>query len=192
MYNKTIVIGITMFLCLTFFSPLSYSHTIKNKINSNKFNNPTTNIEIEIFELEPGDIAFKHPDAFPERFPTIIDHCLLYIGYNKSTDKYVFIEASIMGSRVRYRWEDKENLTGKMWGPFGRVKTANSTQKQNAIDFAKIQVGRQFQGEWINKNYNPDDTDNDSLANEWYCSEIIWAAYYNCNNAFPEKEPKGG
>jgi hypothetical protein len=62
----------------------------------------------------------------------------------------------------------------------------NSKQIQNAIDFARRQVGKEFQIEWINKNYNPTDVKNDSLANKWYCSELIWAAYYNCYNEFPE------
>ena len=149
-----------------------------------------------ISELEPGDIAFKHPDIFPDYFPTIIDHCLIYIEYNKSTEKYVFIEAGIHNSCVQYRYETKENITGEMWGPFARVRNANSTQKFNAINFTKRQLGKKFQGEFFgitaNKNYNPTDVDNDILANEWYCSELIWAAYYNCNNPFPEDEPEQG
>jgi len=64
------------------------------------------------------------------------------------------------------------------------VKTANRIQKQHAIQFAKKQLGKPFQGEWINKNFDPTDTSNDSLANNWYCSELIWAAYYNCNQNF--------
>ena len=87
-------------------------------------------------------------------------------------------------------------ITGEMWGPFARIKTANSTQKQNAINFTKRQLGKKFQGGFFgifaDKNYNPNDIDNDALANEWYCSELVWAAYYNCNNPFPEEEPEGG
>jgi len=107
----------------------------------------------------------------------------------------VFIEAGIHGSSVQYRNETEENITGEMWGPFVRVRTANSTQKQNAINFTKRQLGKKFQGEFFgisaDKNYNPNDVNNDTLANEWYCSELVWAAYYNCNNPFPKDEPKG-
>ncbi len=142
--------------------------------------------------LQPGDIAFKHPDIFPAHFPTIIDHCLLYVGYNNSTNMYGFIEASMVDARVQYRFETESALTESLYGPFARVKNANETQKQNAIDFAKRQLGKSFQGEWINKNYNPEDTVNDSLADEWYCSELIWAAYYNCNNPFPKERPENG
>lgn len=142
--------------------------------------------------LQPGDIAFKHPDIFPDYFPTILDHCLLYVGFNNSTGMYVFIEASMVDTRVQYRFETEETLTGPFYGPFARVRHANESQKQNAIDFAKRQIGKPFQGEWINKNYNPEDTINDPLADKWYCSELIWAAYYNCNNPFPEEEPENG
>ena len=63
-----------------------------------------------IDDLKPGDIAFKHPDIFPDYFPAIIDHCLLFIEYNTSTEKYVFIEAGIHNSCVQYRNETKENI----------------------------------------------------------------------------------
>ncbi len=170
------------------------------KIDSSNITDSTSKYtsyeEIKISELEPGDIAFKHPDIFPNRFPTIIDHCLLYVKYNEQADRYVFIEAGIHGSSVQYRNETEENITGELWGPFARVITANSTQKQNAINFAKRQLGKKFQGEFFgisaDKNYNPNDVDNDAFANNWYCSELVWAAYYNCNNPFPEQEPEGG
>ena len=140
--------------------------------------------------LEPGDIAFKRPDWSPY----FLNHCLLYIGYNDSTGLYVFIEASGVGSnRFRYRYDNESTLTiGSFYGPFAKVRHANNTQKQNAIDFAKRQLGKPFQRDWINKNNNPEDTANDSLADEWYCSELVWAAYYNCNNPFPEEEPEDG
>lgn len=149
-------------------------------------------IKNNLTELQPGDIAFKHPDIFPDFFPTIIDHCLLFVEYNTSTGLYVFIEAGIPNIQVQYRNETESALTGPFYGPFARVKQANKTQKQNAIDFAKRQIGKKFQEEWVNKNYNPEDIENDSFANEWYCSELIWAAYYNCNYSFPKKIPDQG
>ena len=193
-----LIIGL---LLITSFSlsdtvPATSIKKIDNSNITDSTNQYTSYEEIKIFELEPGDIAFKHPDIFPDRFPAIIDHCLLYIKYNELTDRYVFIEAGIHSSSVQYRNETKENITGGMWGSFARVKNANSTQKQNAINFTKRQLGKKFQGEFFgisaDKNYNPNDVDNDAFANEWYCSELIWAAYYNCNNPFPEEEPKDG
>ena len=83
-----------------------------------------------------------------------------------------------------------------MWGPFARVRNADSIQINNAINFTKRQLGKKFQGEFFgikaDKNYDPSDLTNDSYADEWYCSELIWAAYYNCNNPFPKNEPVNG
>ena len=149
-------------------------------------------INQNLSRLEPGDIAFKHPDVFPDFFPTIIDHCLLFINYDNKTGEYVFIEASMVDSKVQYKYETESELLGPFYGPFAKVRYANETQKQNAIDFAKKQLGKSFQGEWINKNYNPEDTKNDPYADEWYCSELLWASYYNCNHPFPEEKPVDG
>lgn len=204
MDNMTKEMTIVLIIGALLISSFSISNIVPavsiNKIDNFNITDSTNHYtpyeEIKISELEPGDIAFKHPDIFPNRFPTIIDHCLLYVKYNEPTDRYVFIEAYIQGSSVQYRNETEENIAGEMWGPFVRVKNANSTQKQNAINFAKRQLGKKFQGEFFgisaDKNYNPNDVDNDAFANEWYCSELVWAAYYNCNNSFPEEEPKGG
>jgi hypothetical protein len=148
--------------------------------------------EQNLTKLEPGDIAFKHPDVFPDFFPTIIDHCLLFVKFDNQTGLYVFIEAGMASDQVRYRNETESALLGPFYGPFAKVRHANITQKQNAIDFAKTQLGKPFQGDWINKNYNPEDTKNDSYADEWYCSELIWAAYYNCNHPFPKEKPTEG
>jgi hypothetical protein len=182
---------VTIFFITIFsFHGFSTSLTMQGDIQNDQF------LSLEKYQnlsmLQPGDIAFKHPDIFPDYFPTIIDHCLLYVGYNNSTGMYMFIEASMIDNQVQYRFENESELLGCFYGPFARVKHANDTQKQNAIDFAERQLGKQFQGEWINKNYNPEDLINDSLADKWYCSELIWAAYYNCNNPFPKEEPEDG
>lgn len=52
-----------------------------------------------------------------------------------------------------------------------RVSSANSTQKNNAVNFCIRQLG---------KNYSLDFA-KDSSENEkdWYCSELVWAGYYN-------------
>ncbi|MBS3749156.1 MAG: hypothetical protein KGY67_05595 [Candidatus Thermoplasmatota archaeon] len=143
-------------------------------------------------KLEPGDIVFKFPDVFPNFFPKIIDHCLLFVEFDNSTGLYVFIEANVPNEIVQYVYETESSLTEPPYGPVARVKHANDTQKINAINFAKKQIAKSFQMEVINKNYNPEDTSNDSYANEWYCSELMWAAYYNCNNSFPNSEPQQG
>ena len=182
--KRKILILILCFITFSIILPSSNSIIIKKETREILQNEHQENTTLPLI---PGDIAFKHPDITPDWFPVIIDHCLLFIEYNCSTKEYVFIEANQVNQKVQYRNETRETLTGPFWGPFGRVRTANPLQKQNAIDFAKRQIGKTFQNEWINKNYNFLDTSNDSYANTWYCSELIWAAYYNCNNSFSEQ-----
>ncbi len=168
--------------------PSAYQTTIETSCKEKNTISYVTNGQ-NLSLLEPGDIAFKRPDWFPYA----LNHCLLYIGYNDSTGLYIFIEAYGVGDQqVQYRYENESTLTGLLYGPFAKVRHANDSQKQNAIDFAKTQLGKPFQRDWINKNNNPEDTVNDSLADEWYCSELVWAAYYNCNNPFPAEEPEEG
>lgn len=190
--KRGIVLMIILLFVIISFSSFSFSASLKTRQGMQDQTNSSLMITQNLSRLQPGDIAFKHPDIFPDYFPTILDHCLLYVGYNNSTGLYMFIEASMIDIKVQYRFETEATLTGPFYGPFARVKHANESQKQNAIDFTKRQIGKPFQGEWINKNYNPEDIVNDSLADEWYCSELIWAAYYNCNNQFPEEEPENG
>jgi hypothetical protein len=197
---KKIYLMLDIISLLTIFILIFFNSTpiesFNNNILSKTFNKNKILDEIRFNELKPGDIAFKHPDIFPDYFPTIIDHCLLFIEFNESTNKYIFIEAGIHNSCVQYRNETKENITDIMWGPFARVRNANLYQKNNAINFTKRQLGKKFQGEFFginaNKNFNPEDIKNDIYADEWYCSELIWAAYYNCDNPFPNEKPKNG
>jgi uncharacterized protein YycO len=99
-------------------------------------------------------------------------------------------------SRTKLRAANLFLFLTYFWGYDGLVLVrvnASEEQIKNAIDFAKLQVGKRFDfcREGIAKNYNPEDT-TDPTANLWYCSELPWAAYYNCNNAFPKEKPKDG
>lgn len=188
------IISFTVFILLSFplLLPISSPPSIINSLAIGHNQDYVSLFEQNLSNLKPGDIAFKFPDVFPNYFPKIIDHCLIYVEFDKSTGLYVFIEANVPNKIVQYVYEKESSLTKLPYGPVARVKHANDTQKLNAIDFAKNQVGKSFQMIVINKNYNPEDINNDPYANEWYCSELIWAAYYNCNNSFPESEPQLG
>lgn len=192
MTKKRIILILIVFLFLNY-SASSFVISSESDKLTVKYDKDISKKE-DTLNLKPGDIAFRQPDLVPDNMPFLIDHCLLFVEYNNTNNKYVFIEASAWG--VRYKEADREELFGNLWKGFRRVKSkyVNDIQKQNAIAFAKLQVGKEFQGDWatLNKNYNPNDIENDIYANEWYCSELIWAAYYNCNNSFPEKEPEKG
>jgi len=179
--ERFIVVLILFSICVISIGNASVENREEKSFQDYSFD---SSILIPVHELRPGDIAFKHPEAVPG--PILIDHCVLCVGYDNETEEYEFIEAHFHYG-VQSRFEKKENLTNSDWGPYARVRSATEEQRKNAIDFARKQVGKDFQIEWINKNYNPTDIENDSLAQEWYCSELIWAAYYNCNNEFPSE-----
>jgi hypothetical protein len=134
--------------------------------------------------LEPGDIYMEFRYSF-----YLEGHTRLFIEYNQENNEYVFIQAGIDG--FEYFNCTKDFFEGFV-DPYAflRVKSANETQKFNAIEYAKAQSGSTFQFIWLdgeNKNFNSSDTENDPLAKQFYCTEIIWAAYYNCNHHPDEK-----
>lgn len=127
-------------------------------------------------DLKPGDIMFETVYTF-----FMYVHTLMFIRYEESNETYVFIEAPA-NSLVRYEYFSYEEIADPSHYTFGRVLTASDQQIQNAILFAERQLGKAFQDNFIwPKNFNPNDPD-DMYADAWYCSELIWAAYYNCNH----------
>lgn len=127
--------------------------------------------------LKPGDIMFETVYTF-----LVYVHTLLFVEYNTTLQRYIFIEAPV-GSVVRYTNFTISEISNASHYKFGRVKTANEEQIENAIAFAESQLGKEFQVNFLwPKNYDPYD-DEDIHSDEWYCSELIWAAYYNCNHS---------
>ena len=154
-------------------------------------------IELSSFidKIEPGDILIHLPGREGQ-----YGHCRIVTGLTTGIiKKYTLADAyyhvlgytcnkltlSLIILLITYSWGyDGISLV--------RVN-ATTEQKQNAVDFAKLQIGKFFDMPYDRgaKNYNPEDP-NDSNANQWYCSELPWAAYYNCNNSFPEEKTVGG
>jgi len=112
--------------------------------------------------LEVGDILFcECQDPSIHHIPGW-DHAAIYVGDNE------FIEA--VPDFVRkvplaefYTWA--ENIT------YGYVSTASPSQRQSAVDFAEDQLGKPYQPCPLQKDPSPD-------SDSWYCSELVWAAYY--------------
>lgn len=152
------------------------SEPIKNNIIINDENN---------LNIQPGDILFRQIEN-----TTITDHSLLYIDFNSNNKTYLFIEAKCFFGfdHVTKKEYSKDELLSGNFRKFARVKNINETQKQNAIDFAIFQLGKPFDHGFFHhdKNYNPYDID-DKNSSKWYCTELVWAAYYNCNYS-PEKK----
>jgi uncharacterized protein YycO len=183
MKKKVLIIGIISLLFLLSFNiPLiATGISITKKPDSCLINNSDGNQIVPMVDvpiLEPGDIMFRYTDIFDFEEKNI-GHTLLYKGFNCSgTGKYEFIEA---WSKVRSKSYSERGLENDFWN-VGRVEHASIVQKQNAIKFAESQIGKDFQYPYNSKNFNPND-ENDNDSDKWYCSEIVWAAYYNCNHS---------
>ena len=192
MKNEVLILIIVAILLITNFSIPTISTGISptKKINSNIID--YTNLEVSSektktsgLNLKPGDIVWRWVDS--EIFPLFqfFMHPLMCTGH--VGDNYEFIEANgVKDVWIRLeseQWIKNHNIFDFVY----RVKDeiASDTDIQNAIDFAKSQEGKRFAQlfDFYNftfhyKNSNPNDPD-DNLSDAWYCTELIWASYYN-------------
>jgi len=140
-----------------------------------------TNKKSGIADLKPGDILFQFSQY-------IALYCIIFKQYNSTNKMYEFIEANSDHGVRRIFYSENELNNTIIYKKFARVTNANVTQKQNAILFAESQIGKAFELDFLfhNKNNIPDGP-NDPFSNAWYCTELVWAAYYNCNHSPEEK-----
>jgi len=189
--NKKITLIVIIFLSINLIIPVisSYSNIPDNNnlrniyykyFNNIIFNIKLNNIDKNNLNLEQGDILFRQIEN-----TTITDHSLLYINYSNINETYLFVEAkSYHGfDHVTKKEYTKDELLSGPYKKFARVINSNETQKQNAVDFVLSQIGKPFDHGFFHhdKNHNPTDT-KDQNSSKWYCTELVWAAYYNCNH----------
>ncbi len=110
------------------------------------------------------------------------DHCAMYIG----NDRFIHAAPSLLlvplSSGVCI-WSYSDFETYFINIVFAHVTSASESDRLAAVEWAKGRLGRPYQyNYWLQgANYDPYDPD-DSHSNRWYCSELIWAAYYNQSN----------
>ncbi|MFO8132696.1 MAG: YiiX/YebB-like N1pC/P60 family cysteine hydrolase [Thermoplasmatota archaeon] len=120
---------------------------------------------------QAGDIFFcewKHYDTDPGW-----DHVALYLGNGS------IVEATPAGRGVVRVVEASylERYTEAI--RYGRVVSANASQREAAVDFAVSQLGKPYQylnflRPMINRSKDPAPE-----AEAWYCTELVWAAYWH-------------
>jgi len=150
--------------------------------------------------LVPGDIViFFYQNA------DLDEHSVMYIGGENGEEW--FIESSLTGKYSDIDSVKKTNLS-TMWKKhndhiwvYATVKTGIDDQKRQAINWSltKLELGDKFQkipvpgynGSYDNwaktaerndSHYAPDYKLIKNNYNEWYYSELIWAAYYNISD----------
>ena len=87
---------------------------------------------------------------------------------------YQFIEANGRDGVRTVTYSEEFMKNENIFNMVYRVKGAN---KDRVVSFALSQVGKPFKP--LHIKWNPK-FDNDPNADKWYCTELIWAAYYNC------------
>jgi uncharacterized protein YycO len=155
--------------------------------------NEKTNIVINKQPILPnnfriGDLIFIESISFFHNICNSWDHVAMYIGNNQfiEANDYSSIPPPIGGTcgvQITPLWKYK---LWTQYCTFGSVKNTTEKQRKAAVNWALDQIGDgNFQKCWGNgswwANPNPNDK-NDPDSNNWYCAELIWAAYYNTSN----------
>jgi cell wall-associated NlpC family hydrolase len=116
--------------------------------------------------VRPGDILFCDTrNYFGGHSIPGWDHAAIYAG-NECFIEAVPNEGVWITSMAIYQtWAKRIR--------YARVVRATTSQREAAIAFARSQLGKPYQPEFNRiKDPSPD-------SEEWYCSELVWAAYYN-------------
>jgi len=184
MYKKIFVIGIMSIFLLTSLTTLSAAEikiSTEKKLHTNRdyFDPDSLNI---------GDLLFCDTDTdvltymFELNSGYSNDHCAMYIG----NDRFIHAISSLpfvpLSSGVCiWSYSDFETYFKNI--VFAHVTSASESDRLAAVEWAKGRLGTPYQyNQWLQgANYDPYDPD-DTHSNRWYCSELIWAAYYSQSN----------
>lgn len=195
--KKIIAIEIICLLLLTILASLSAAELKTSKILDLKkieFDKKIDNVPNLPDYLKPGDIV-----VFFYHNIDLAEHSVMYIGARNGSD--CFIESSLPG---KYSTIDGVKITDMktMWNKhyehrwiYASVVTATEAQKEEAIKWCESKLGEKFQriplpgikrpfDNWAKttERYDPHYFPFYKLIknnyNKWYCSELIWAAYY--------------
>ncbi len=136
--------------------------------------------EIEL-NLKRGDIVWRYVDE--DIFPlfSFLMHPMMYTGRTRDMGSdicYEFVESN-GGKGVCYSLTTKNGIfnCSSLFDYIYRVKGASAQQVENAISFAEEQVGSDFVPIYEKpiKEYKP------TRDPTWYCTELVWASYFNCD-----------
>lgn len=127
--------------------------------------------------LEIGDMLFLDSTSDNPRWNVSgKDHACIYIGNNEfvGTTYNEITEVAEVNIENYTHFMTSESLKNPA---FGYVASATDAEKQAAVNWALSRIGDAYQYLSPLKIANPDLPL--PTADKWYCSEIVWAAYYN-------------
>lgn len=115
--------------------------------------------------LQPGDIIVENVAPY--------GHAAIVVNTDHAADSCHYVQTvEAVGSGVHYGFLDDWRMVEYNVSIF-RVENATFAQKNFAVEFCLMQLGKPYSIDFTN-------VDN-STADEWYCSELIYAAYYSSN-----------
>ena len=178
---RTISLIITLIMLFLIIDITSSSWiTIKQSIDSTSFIKMPENLRI-------GDLLFIESIAFFHNIRDSWDHVAIYIGNSMfvEANNYTTLPPPFKG---KAGVQITPLLKYKFWTQyyaFGKVN-ANESQRLAAVNWALslVDIGG-YQVSWGEGSWwaNPDPNDeNDPNSNNFYCAELVWAAYYNTSN----------
>lgn len=122
-------------------------------------------------DLQPGDILY-------DPYSYVVGHAGLYIGDGKVVEAQgdpINTNSSKVKETSITTWdypERSDTYLLRVKKPSGIGDNQWQEIKDNAIQFAIGQEGKAYNWHWWTKHSDPD-------SSSWYCSELVWAAYYN-------------
>ncbi|NJE11238.1 YiiX/YebB-like N1pC/P60 family cysteine hydrolase [Thermococcus sp. MAR1] len=123
-------------------------------------------------DVQPGDLVYGHsPDLFNAIIPGYWIHVAIVAWYNESINDWMVIEAKIGKGIIISPLS--EFLSRYDVVALQRVMVDDAT-KQRAIQFAYQQLGKPYNYNYLGKPKVYDD--------EYYCSQLVWAAYLVASN----------
>lgn len=123
--------------------------------------------------IQPGDILYD--DEALGGF----GHIGIYVGNVEIGEKIFYNQVAEANKKtddgkkgVQYRDIETWDYPKRKLVYLIRVNVLNNEIKGNAVAFMKEQINKPYEFPWTTKNPDPN-------SPEWYCSELVWAAYYN-------------
>ncbi|TSC95411.1 MAG: periplasmic copper-binding [Parcubacteria group bacterium Athens1014_10] len=132
-------------------------------------------------DIQPGDILYD-AGALPIKRRGIIlysiGHIGMYVG-DVEIDGEIFHNQVVEANKktedgrrgVQYRNIETWDYPKRKLVYLLRVNASNE-KKENVVTFTKEQIKKPYKFPWLTKDPDPD-------SPSWYCSELVWAAYYN-------------
>ena len=184
MYKKIVTLGIIsifLFTSFTTFSAAEINTSIGDKLHiyGDYFDSDSLNIGDLLF-CDINTEVLTHMHEVNSGYSN--DHCAMYIGDDRFIHAVPLMLSVPLHSGVCiWSFSQIEKYFTNI--VFAHVTDATESDRIAAVEWAKDRIGRPYQyRQWSpGANYNPYDPD-DSCSNSWYCSELIWAAYYNQSN----------